>query len=561
MGETKVEGEELKKLVKLGKKKRLSFAFCPGPKNDHTLLIDKRKPPEVIGKLAKKEGTGSKVAYGTFVVNAKTMELTCERVVPALAKVLKKYLKTQKVLVNILVMDETGAVLESDIDELPDDPAWDTEEPDVDADEETPTNSADAAPATAPDTAAEDSAEPPQPAAPQPDGRQQAAQLAARLKALQPTLAGAPEAAAAKLKKAMALAVTQIKSADLDAADKTVTALEKAAARLRAEPAAAEPAATTAPAETADPTADLRRLAARAGALKGVIAGVAGPAGQKLTAALTQAARQLKAGELTAAAALLDRIELAVNRVSAQPQPETPPAAEAASAESAPAEAPAEEAAAAPPPEAAKWQAVQARLQPLIDQLMAEKRGDLAAINRAFSYAEEQAELGHYDKALAAAGRTVALIREAQSAETTAAVAEAEAAAPHNVVAYTQSRLNWIRTRQSLRDELATLKSAIDSASAGQPGMEDVPARSKVLFDYLDDIDTTLEDTLERLVETPDGARREGLKQEAREIIKDYRGVLDSDFFRAVDGNGFVRTNIRAGALSALQEVSSALTA
>ncbi|MGD9862060.1 MAG: hypothetical protein AB7S99_02490 [Pseudodonghicola sp.] len=554
MGETKVEGEELKKLVKLGKKKRLSFAFCPGPKNDHTLLIDKRKPPEVIGKLAKKEGTGSKVAYGTFVVNAKTMELTCERVVPALAKVLKKYLKTQKVLVNILVMDETGAVLESDIDELPDDPAWDTEEPDVDADEEAAADSADAAPATAADTATEDRAEPPQPAAPQPDGRQQAAQLAARLKALQPALAGAPEAAAAALKKAMAMAVTQIKSADLDAADKTVTALEKAAARLRADPAAAEPAAepaaTTAPTETADPAADpaadLRRLAARAGALKGVIAGVAGPAGQKLTAALTQAARQLKAGELAAAAALLDRIELAVNRVSAPPQPETPPAAEEETA---------------PPPEAAKWQAVQARLQPLIDQLMAEKRGDLAAINRAFSYAEEQAELGHYDKALAAAGRAVALIREAQSAETTAAVTEAEDAAPHNVVAYTQSRLNWIRTRQSLRDELATLKSAIDSASAGQPGMEDVPARSKVLFDYLDDIDTTLEDTLERLVETPDGARREGLKQEAHEIIKDYRGVLDSDFFRAVDGNGFVRTNIRAGALSALQEVSSALTA
>ncbi len=100
MADQKVEGEELKKLIKLGKKKTLSFAFCPGKKNDHTMLIDRRKKPEVIAKIAKKEGEGSKVAFGTFEVKAKTMELTCEKVVPALAKVLKKYLKSQKVQIE-----------------------------------------------------------------------------------------------------------------------------------------------------------------------------------------------------------------------------------------------------------------------------------------------------------------------------------------------------------------------------------------------------------------------------------------------------------------------------
>lgn len=104
----KAEGAALKKLVGMGKRKTLSFAFCPGSKDGHTLLIDKRKKPSAIAKLAKKQGSGAKVAFGTFVLNAKTMELTCDRTVPALEKTLKRYLRLQKIPVKVEIMETDG---------------------------------------------------------------------------------------------------------------------------------------------------------------------------------------------------------------------------------------------------------------------------------------------------------------------------------------------------------------------------------------------------------------------------------------------------------------------
>lgn len=522
MADAKVEGDALKKLVKLGKKKRLSFAFCPGPQNDHTMVIDRRKKPEVISKLAKKEGAGVKVAFGTFVLNQKTVELTCERVVPAMAKTLKKYLKSQKVMVNILVMDENGNTLESDIEDLPDDPDMDAEEPDDNADEE----AQDAA------DEQEDQAEALEADVPEkPQG--DAAALVARLKAVQPVLATAAGDAKEKLNKAMAQAVAKIKAAELEAADRTITALEAAAARLSGAAAQAVQDGK----QTIQDQPDIQALAARAKALKEEIAEVAAPAQEKLMAALGNAAKMLKAADLAGADTLLGRIEDAVKKAAgAAQQPDAGP-------------------------DAAKWIAVRDRLQPRVDQLMQEKRGDLAGINRFFNYAKEQADAGVYDKALAAATRAAELIKAAGEAQTTAAAQDAQDSAPDNVVAYTQSRLAWIDTRTGLRKELEGLKAEIDKAATGVEGLEEVPQKSAVLFDYLEGIDSTLEDTLERLVETPDGDRRETLKKAAQKIIEDYKGVLDTDFFKAVDDNGFVTTNIRASALSSLQNVSTALSA
>jgi len=519
MAEVKVEGEALKKLVKLGRKKRLSFAFCPGPKNDHVMVVDKRKKPEIIGKLAKKEGAGVKVAFGTFVLNQKTMELTCERVVPAMAKTLKKYLKTQKVMVNILVMDENGNVLESDIEELPDDPDMDADIADDDIDDDEDQDTAEAAQEDIPQE--EDL----------PEAQGNAEELVARLKAVQPVLATAAGDAAEKLKKAMALAVANIKSAELEAADRTITALEAAAARLSGSAAQAVQDGK----QTLQDQPDIRALAARAQALKGAIAELGEQAQDKLMAALANAAKMLKAADLEGADALLGRIEAAVNKAV-----DTAKAAAGAEAE--------------------KWIAVRDRLQPRVDQLMQEKRGDLAGINRFFNYAKEQAEAGVYDKALAAATRAAELIKAAGPAQTTSAAQEAQDAAPKNVVAYTRSRLAWVNTRTGLRKELEGLKAEIDKATAGIEGLEEVPQKSAVLFDYLEGIDTSLEDTLERLVETPDGDRRESLKKAAQKIIEEYQGVLDTDFFKAVDNNGFVKTNIRANALDSLQKVSAALS-
>jgi len=526
MAEVKVEGAELKKLVKLSKKKPLAFAFSPGKKPDeHIFAIDRRKSPEFLGKNAKSESTGMKVAFGTCELKGKLLTMTCTKVVPTMAKTVKKYLKSQKIMLNVEILDAAGNSLESDIEELPDDPTME------DDDELLAEDDAEDAVGDAPE-AVEAEAEEKEAAA------QDAKALAARLKAVQPAIAAAAPEAAAKLQKVLAMAVGLIKSGDLDKADQTITALEGAVAKLGGAPAApGAPEAAEAPATGPAPVGDTAALAARAKSLKQVIDGIDGPAKDKLLAALGTAAKMIKAADLTNADAALTKIEAAANKVAGgAPAPGSDDAA-------------------------AKWAAEEARLQPLVDKAMAEKRGDLDAINRAFNYGRELAADGAYDRALASGATVDKLLKEAAGATTSAAAAEAEASIPHDVVPYVQSRLAWISTRSDLRKELEGLKSAIDSATADVEGMEDVPSKSGVLFDYLSDIDSTLEDTLEKLVEAPDGDAREGLKTEARKIIDTYRGVLDEPFFQAVDDNGFVKTNIRGAALDSLAKVSQALAA
>ena len=550
MPTTKVEGQELKKLVKLGKRKTLSFAFAPGDRDDHHFFLDKKIKPKPLGQALKKETAATKFSFGTCVLNGKDLELSCERVLPAMAKKLKKYLKKQKVPVNVVIMDENGNVVESDVEELPDDPEMDATDPDEGQDDGEAQAAASQAQAQAQEEQDDAAPQGPTPA-----------ELAARLKAVQPALAAAQGDAVAKLKKATAAAVAAIKGGDLTAAERTIALVENAAQKLSQRVSGeTPPVADPKPA----PAQDARAIAARATSVRDVITTLPEAATKKLTAALTTAIKLLKAGDLAVAAATLDKIEAAANKVLAAtaPQQGEPGAdqtaqsardAEPASDDAQPDESQSDE--------ARKWAAEEARLQPLVDKLMAEKRGDLDAINRAFNYAKSQAQAGEYASALKAAERTAQLIDAAEGMETTAAAAEAQDAVPDDVVPFVQSRLNWIETRRNLQSDFESLKAAIDAATRDIPGLEDVPSRSGDLFEHLAQLDTDLEDTLERLVETPDGDRREALKAEAVKIIAAYRNVLDSPFFQAVDDNGFANTNIRGAALNSLQQVSAVLAA
>lgn len=528
MGKEKLTGPELKKMVKLSKKKPLAFAFNPGKKKEeHVVMIDRRLSASILGKAAKAEGTSPKVAFGQMETEGKLVTLTCERIVPRLAKTLKMYFKTQRITVNVQVLDADGNALESDIEDLPDDPEFDAD----DVDEQGPEEDTDTDAAEATD-----------------QGDDETKWLAARLKTAQPGVAAAQGEMGEKLRKALAAAVSQLKSGDLNTANRTINAIESALDQLEQEASVPEapetapdpePDTEPAPETKPDPQPDARALAARAGELKTAIGAVQGPAAEKLSAALVAGVKALKGGKLETAEATFGKIEAALAKLGAS----APSAPETVS------------------PEAQKWAVAESRLQPLVDKAMAEKRGDLDAINRAFNYAKELAASGDHARALAAAGKVAELLKAAQSATTTAAASEAADAAPDNVVAYTQSRLAWIKTRGDLRGEIQSLKSAIDTATAGVDGLEDVPSKSGGLFDYLDDIDTALEDTLEKLVETPDGESREQLKATAKQIISKYETTLDTPFFQAVDNNGFVKTNIRGAAMASLGAVSTALNA
>lgn len=126
MAEYGVLGADLKKMIKAAKSAPVSFGFNPGKSDDEAYLgMHRTKAPQVLGKDAKETGEGGKFAFGTatVAVSEKEFRLTCERVLPGLAKRMKKFLKAQKISLNVVILDADGNLLESDIeDDLPDDP-------------------------------------------------------------------------------------------------------------------------------------------------------------------------------------------------------------------------------------------------------------------------------------------------------------------------------------------------------------------------------------------------------------------------------------------------------
>lgn len=298
-----VEGTELKAMIKLARKGPIGFAFNPGKADsDHYLAMHRKRPGDILGKAAKKEGPGVKVAFGSCSVDGKVLSLSCDKVVPAIAKKIKKYLKSQKVTLNVQVLDPDGNVLESDIEDLPEDP------------DETVT----AGPATEAD-GGEDVAPPARDEAETAD----ASDIVARIKAAQPLVAAMPAAAASKLKDAMSKVVTQIKSEDLDGARAAMDRIETALKKLGGSDADQSGPELGEQREIGTQADLVARLKVVSGELEGLPSGAAG----KLQTALKTVVGRIKKQELDLAATALSQIEAAVRKL--RPPDAAPDAKEA----------------------------------------------------------------------------------------------------------------------------------------------------------------------------------------------------------------------------------------
>ncbi|MBC2836523.1 hypothetical protein [Paragemmobacter straminiformis] len=236
MADYKVSGPEIKKFVKIMRREPVSFAYNPGdrPEDDY-LGLHRLKPPQVLGKEAKEEGQGAKYAFGTGTVEGKLLTLTCERVLPGLAKKMKRCLKAQKVMLNVQILDADGTVLEADVEELPDDPELDDD-----------TDIAQGAPAADPSNA-------PPPEAVAAENSDPAA-LKQRLAAIVPKVQALGGDLAERLRQACLVAGQQISSGSPEAAE-TLSKIENVLAR---QSASAPPAETAA--EPASPEVPLARL-------------------------------------------------------------------------------------------------------------------------------------------------------------------------------------------------------------------------------------------------------------------------------------------------------------
>ncbi|RUS59676.1 hypothetical protein EGN72_13340 [Pseudorhodobacter sp. E13] len=525
MADFEATGEELHQLVRLGKKRPMPFAFCPSAGGDSESLFatHRKKPPEMIAKSARKASGQTKVCFGTFTVEAKLMTLVLIKELPSIAKKLKKHLRHERLPLNVKVVDVMGNELETDIEDLPDDPILDADEEEIDDTD-------------APEEASADTTQP-DPDDDLPDPKD----LARQLKALQPGIMALQGDAGDKLRAALGGAVGLLKAGDLVRAESTINAIGRAYDR-QAKAAAAPPPPPP------PPNADALAAAQRLKKLHGQTGLLQGPAQEKLGAALGLVAKMITGGDLAKASQTMDAVEQAMTRAKADAAPKPDSATPAAPTAEAP----------APTEAARKWDAIAAKLEPVVLATIKAGKGDIDAIKLKFYAMQDQAAAGQHEAAIAAAPALAEMIRSAQAATQT----QAEAAIPADVVPFVKSRLAWINTRTQLRAEMQTLKSAMDTALSNIEGMEEAIAETGKLFTYLDALDNRLENTLEDLVKTPDGPERQALKAKAREIIAEYSAELDGDFFRDVDGdNGFAPVKIRAPAVAALQQVSTALAA
>jgi len=569
MADYESTGGALKKLVKMGRKQPMPFAFCPGSGDAALFATHLKKSPEIISKAARKDSGQNKVAFGTFTLEGKLLILTMVKELPAVAKKLKKHLRGEGLNLNIKVLDASGQELEADIEDLPDDGE--------DADEEDTPATDENAPAfpTAEEAPQEDSA-----------ARAQAdlAPLVARLKALQPGVANLAGDTGDKLRAALAQVLALIKAGKTDQAAATLTPVERAYERLSAAaPAAAAPADEQAapPQAPAANEAEVTAQTSRLASLMATAQTLAEPVRSKIIGGLEKIDQQIKAGSIPKAARAMDQIDSAMARMAQQAavapqqaaapsQPEsvsTPEApseaqAEAATPDTEAAQIQAEEAAATKAKAvteelAAKWAEAAAKLEPAVLAAIAARKGDANAIRLKFYGMQDQAEAGSYKAALGQVADLTAKLREAQG--------QAPAGfddIPADIVPFAKSLLVWSNTRSHLRSEITRLKTAMDAALGQVEGMESAVAETDKLFTYIERLDDRLEKVLDKLSSTADGPERQALKAEARDIITQYSTELDGEFFRDADGdNGFAQVTLRGPAVSALQRIGSVLAA
>ncbi len=573
MSEFALKGPELKRMVKVARKQPLPFAFNPGKTDaEHYFALHRKRAASLLGKAAKKEGPGTKVSFGSCVVEQKVMKLTCERVIPAMAKSVKRFLKANKVMLNVVILDADGNVLEEDVEDMPDDPELAADDTGDTAD--TPEEAAAADPAP----------------------------LIARIKAIQPRLAGVPEDPRQKLMAALQAVAADIKAQSLDPAAARLDQIEAVLERLlqAAAPQDGHSAKWDAAAARVEP--------AVAGALQ-----VNPPQAARISEIWTLAQEHAAAGDYAAALKALPPLIKLLSEAKTPPSPAEDPrrktwdtvadrldpvvaatadahphagdrlraawaqAVDAAAAQNytqameiakklrdvmaslqAQAPAPAAEPAEAAPDDsgaADDWARALARLQPDADTVISGKLGDHGRVSAALALATERAGNGDYEGALQIVPNLEKWIAEALADGRS----EMEQVIPDDVVPFHKAKLAWEATRKTLDDEMRTLQKAILDRIASL-GLDDITSETEELFIQLRTLDGQVEGALENVIAAPKGEARDQQKSLARQAVDRLLKQLDTPFFQDVDtANGFRPVNVRAAAQTTLGQVRALL--
>lgn len=307
MSEYVVHGDDLKKIVRLGRRRPMPFAFCPSVGEDESLFATHRKkPPELIARMTRKESGQTKVAYGTFVILGKLMVLTCIKELPAIAKKLKKHMRAERLPLNVRVMDMSGREIEADIDAFDDgeDPfaGDDDDEEDSTTDGFVRWNAASAGP------------------------RPKADRLGQRIDSLKPAVLAAGGDRGDRLRDLLSAVIEAADGGRRDRAEGLIARLEREVGALMASSSRPQVTKPEKPVDTARkaakavaprPDPEVMKTARQVATLRRRVARIEGDAGARLMAALALVAQSLRAGDGAAAAGALAKIEPAIDRAEA----------------------------------------------------------------------------------------------------------------------------------------------------------------------------------------------------------------------------------------------------
>ena len=111
--------KEIKTQMAIARKRELAFGLCFGKKLENSvLIIHKTKASKVLGKQAKTEGETPQCTFGRLTLKGKDLSVSLDgKILPGFARKAKKMFMVVGLKFNIIVLDPSGQVIESDIDE------------------------------------------------------------------------------------------------------------------------------------------------------------------------------------------------------------------------------------------------------------------------------------------------------------------------------------------------------------------------------------------------------------------------------------------------------------
>ncbi|MEP4196409.1 MAG: hypothetical protein ABJL99_12325 [Aliishimia sp.] len=461
---------ELEKLVKKARQKPLPFGLCLGKKpEDNVMFLDLKKSPEVMMRKAKAEGETSKVTFGHCDVQGKIMTLSLDgKLLPGMAKNMKKFLSGIKLKMKVVIADPDGNVLEDDGE--PEEEGLENENDDNNEDDAIDDN-------------------------------------------------------------------TVADSENIEAEDNTSDTVEEQVAETENDTQDVDPAAEQWGKISGALTPLVQRFAAgqdpRAAAIAKAWDGAEAAAGN---------------GDFKSAMAVAGKLRPILTAPAAAAEP-------ANTSENTDADTATQD---TKDPNAAKWQQIEAAITALYTKAMGNNPPNRSKLEAAWGMAVECAEMGDFTKALTIATRLKPQLDTAAAATTSGQDGEI----PKDVVPFQKSRILWQSSRKKMFEEVGKLEKAIVDACAGDEELASVAQAASSLTDRLSGFDEKLEDILEQITVTPEGAERSKLKQDAVGAIETYQAALQDPFFQDVDKkNGFVEVKVAATATASLSSIAKVLAA